>query len=141
MRKGITPIIAIIVLLLITVALAGAAWTYLSTYITGLTGQSVELQDYFCVGGQTPVILVRNTGTVDMPVADISIINMSNGLVEVGGTWKDAAGITIPASGVIAVGETGTWTGGVADICSSVDDCTFRVTGGTARAQQARIFC
>ena len=37
MRKGITPIISIIVLLLITVALAGVAWTYLSGYMETYT--------------------------------------------------------------------------------------------------------
>jgi flagellin-like protein len=31
-KKGITPIIAIIILLLITIALAGAAYSYISTY-------------------------------------------------------------------------------------------------------------
>ena len=33
MRKGITPIIAIIILLLITIALAGAAWAYLQGFL------------------------------------------------------------------------------------------------------------
>ncbi|UCD03130.1 MAG: hypothetical protein JSV63_00650 [Candidatus Aenigmatarchaeota archaeon] len=135
MRKGITPIIAIIVLLLITVALAGAAWTYLSVYMTGLTGASVELQDYFCINSDTAVILVRNTGTVDMPVGDISIINMSDGSIT-DGNWADAGGNPISE---IGVGKTGTWT--AQTTCASVDECTFRVTGGTARAQQARVFC
>ncbi|MBI4176279.1 MAG: hypothetical protein HY518_03675, partial [Candidatus Aenigmarchaeota archaeon] len=33
--KAITPIISIIILLLITIALAGAAYTYLSIYFQG----------------------------------------------------------------------------------------------------------
>ncbi|RLI96265.1 MAG: hypothetical protein DRO99_04740, partial [Candidatus Aenigmatarchaeota archaeon] len=33
MKRGITPIISIIVLLLIAVALSGVAWTYLSGYL------------------------------------------------------------------------------------------------------------
>ena len=33
MRKGITPIISIIILLLITVALAGAAWSFLQGFL------------------------------------------------------------------------------------------------------------
>ena len=33
MKKGITPIVSIIVLLLITVALAGVAWVYLSDFL------------------------------------------------------------------------------------------------------------
>ena len=64
MRKGITPIIAIIVLLLITIALAGAAWTFLNTYVGGSIGKdfSVPLTGT-CVGGTTAVIKVTNMGT------------------------------------------------------------------------------
>jgi flagellin-like protein len=47
MRKGITPIIAIIVLLLITVALAGATWTYLSAYWVGIVGQSMTRASFW----------------------------------------------------------------------------------------------
>lgn len=134
MRKGITPIIAIIVLLLITVALAGAAWTYLSTYMTELTGQSVEVMDFFCVSGNTAVILVRNAGTTDVLVADITVIDLSDGTVA-GGLWTNASGTTITE---ITASGTGKWT--ATGTCTTVDDCKFRVLGG-ARAQSARVVC
>ncbi len=140
MRKGITPIIAIIVLLLITVALAGAAWTYLSTYMSGLTGQSVEVRDYFCVGGDMAVILIANTGTIDLQTSEIAIVDMGTGN-PVSGTWSAADGNPLPGTGTgeIEVGKIGKWTSPA--MCTTVDSCVFRVIGGTARAQVARVIC
>jgi flagellin-like protein len=140
MRKGITPIIAIIVLLLITVALAGAAWTYLSTYMSGLTGQSVEVRDYFCTGGSTATIIIANTGTLDIPVGDVTVIDILNGN-EIQGTWRAPDGSTIPSTGDIAVGSYATWRNGTNTGFSCDPSCSLRVVGGTARAQVARINC
>jgi flagellin-like protein len=63
MKKGITPIIAVIILLLITVALAGMAWAFLSGYFTGLTGKTIAVVDYSCVGGNTAQAIIRNSAT------------------------------------------------------------------------------
>ena len=67
MRKGITPIIAIIILLLITVSLAGLAWTYLSGILTGRTEGSfvIPTNGIFCdedVNGTHIRVLIQNTG-------------------------------------------------------------------------------
>ncbi len=134
MRKGITPIIAIIVLLLITVALAGAAWTYLSGYMTGLTGKSYDIRDAFCVTGDTGVIMLSNTGTLNISVSEISIIDIETG-VDAGGVWTKADGTTattvIPVNGMARWSDSGT--------CGT--SCSYRVVGGTARAQVANINC
>ncbi len=139
MRKGITPIIAIIVLLLITVALAGAAWTYLSTYMTGLTGESIEVRDYFCVRDDTATIIVANTGQLKMPVNDITIIDTATGSPLTSGTWTDSDGTADPSD--IAINSYATWQNGTTTGFSCNPSCTLRVVGGTARAQIARIFC
>jgi flagellin-like protein len=139
MRKGITPIIAIIVLLLITVALAGAAWTYLSTYMTGLTGQSVEVRDYFCVGDNTASVIIANTGTVDIPVGEVTVIDTSSGNELTSGTWTDAAGGVGAAE--IPVGSYVTWKNGTELGFSCDPSCVLRIVGGTARAQEARVYC
>ena len=52
MKKGITPVIAIIVLLLITVALSGMAWAYFMQYYSGLTNNQIEIADAYCSGDQ-----------------------------------------------------------------------------------------
>ena len=134
MRKGITPIIAIIVLLLITVALAGAAWTYLSGYMTGLTGKSYDIRDAFCVGGDEAIIMLANTGTLNISVSEISVIDVSDGS-DAGGTWTHPSGA--PGTEVIPVNGMVRWSDGGA--CGT--SCSYRVVGGTARAQVANINC
>ena len=63
MRKGITPIISIIVLLLITVALAGVAWTYLSGFLgTQMQTITVPPNGAYCTTNNIKVV-IANTGT------------------------------------------------------------------------------
>lgn len=95
MRKGITPVIAIIVLLLITVALAGATWTYLSAYWEGIVGKNVQVMDSYCVAGNNGIILVRNTGTQMIGTGDMTVINTTDGNPPKGGSWLDLNGSTI----------------------------------------------
>ena len=64
MKKGITPVISIIILLLITVALAGMAWTYLQSVLMGQVEKSIQIPrgGAFCEGGMVTAY-VMNTGT------------------------------------------------------------------------------
>jgi len=95
MKKGITPVIAIIVLLLITVALAGATWTYLSSYWEGIVGKNVQVMDSYCIAGNTGVVLVRNTGTRMIGTSEMTVINTSDGNPPTGGVWLDLNGSAI----------------------------------------------
>jgi flagellin-like protein len=63
--KGITPIISVIILLLITVALAGAAYTYMSGVFGAYTQKSftVPVGGAYCDQAGTFHIKVVNTGT------------------------------------------------------------------------------
>ena len=61
--KGITPIISIIILLLITVSIAAAAWTYISGYWSSLVSSGVEITSTVCTGGTAAVIYIHNIGT------------------------------------------------------------------------------
>jgi flagellin-like protein len=74
-RKGLTPIIAIIILLLITVALAGAAYSYMTAYWSSLTGDNIMVISSFCTGGNTANILVRNAGTSTATLANIVVLD------------------------------------------------------------------
>ena len=65
--KGITPIISIIVLLLITVSLAGAAYVFLSGYMQGLTGRAIQVTGT-CQGGGTAFITVTNLGNRNIQI-------------------------------------------------------------------------
>ena len=75
MRKGITPIISIIVLLLITVALAGVAWTYLSGFLgTQMQTLTIPPNGAYCTGTAIKVV-ITNTGTeklVSLTTAEVS---------------------------------------------------------------------
>ncbi len=77
--KAITPVIATIVLLLITVAIAGAAWTYISGYWSGTTGKQIEVTDAFCVGTNQAKIIVKNIGTNPIRTGDIAILDKNSG--------------------------------------------------------------
>jgi len=65
--KGITPIISIIILLLITIGLAGAAWTYMSGYFSGLTARYIEVGYSYC-DGNVAKIMLTNRGTSPLPL-------------------------------------------------------------------------
>lgn len=67
MRKGITPIISIIILLLITIGLAASAYTFMSGYFGTMTGTSIQVSGV-CVGGTNDyaLITVTNIGTASI---------------------------------------------------------------------------
>ncbi len=71
MKKGITPIISIIILLLITIALAGVAWTFLQGYLfTTIQGQiNIPPGTAFCTNGLITVQLT-NQGQTRLVVPD-----------------------------------------------------------------------
>lgn len=66
MKKGISPIIAVIILLLIVVAIAGSAYTYIVGYYSGLTANAIELTSVTCSNGVVSMI-VHNMGTAVIP--------------------------------------------------------------------------
>lgn len=91
MRKGITPIIAIIVLLLITIALAGATWTYLSVYWQSMIGVNIQVMESYCTGGNTGTMLLRNTGTQEFIAESITVINSATDEEPDDGEFKSIA--------------------------------------------------
>lgn len=134
MKKGITPIIAIIVLLLITVALAGAAWTYLSSFWAGMTARNIQVTDAFCVAGVNATIFVRNTGTQDVLVSDVSVINTSNGNVPTNQQWFQLTG-NVNATR-ISPGQTVRYQA----LCGSSNFCSFRFMAW-GRSSPASVQC
>ncbi len=73
--KGISPIIAIIIILLITIAIAGAAYSYISI-IWGRTTEGIQLISSDC-SGTTVSLTVRNVGTTALASADITVTRTS----------------------------------------------------------------
>jgi len=147
--KGVTPIVAIIILLLITIALAGAAYTYLSQYFTGLTGKVIQMQDFLCVPGGTGnaynvTITFKNIGTQTVTTCvgnylDVLPVDTPQGTSKACGDLtitKTAGGPlndSFKSSGTVATtvnaGETTVFT----DQCNPATLCSYRIiTAGTA---------
>ncbi len=78
-RKAITPVISIIILLLITVSISGAAWGYISGFWSGSLNKQIEVVDSFCIGDKQGKILIRNIGLEMLNAGEISIIDTKTG--------------------------------------------------------------
>lgn len=122
--KGISPIIATILMLMITIALAGTAYLYISGAFERQI-QGIELVDSYCTGG-TVSFVIRNLGTT--PITTLTCSQTA------------PAGDTCSFSGVnIAPGGTQTLT----DTCSGSGgrSCVYRITPPVGRSIQATVFC
>lgn len=73
--KGISPIIAIIIILLITIAIAGAAYSYISV-IWGRTSEGLQLVDSSCSAGNA-TLTMRNVGSDALANTDITTTRTS----------------------------------------------------------------
>ena len=75
MRKGITPVIALVMLMLITVGMVGIAYTWFSGLLTTQTekGLSVPPGGAFCSGGLVSVLIQNNGATSSLLTADVII--------------------------------------------------------------------
>lgn len=71
MSKGITPIIAIIVLLLITVALAGGAWTFMQGYWEAMTGKTIKM---VFGSGINNRVMISNMGTKTILADELMVL-------------------------------------------------------------------
>ena len=69
MKKGITPIISILVLVLVTVSLAGASWIFISSYFSGIASKKVEITGAAC-SGSLATIYLKNIGTDAININD-----------------------------------------------------------------------
>ena len=113
MKKGITPIIAIIILLLITIGLAATAWTYLSGFMAGYT-KSLTLVDSYCTGATTTNVILRNTGTEP--------ISLGSAACTFSGTTAVCGALTITRTDGGSFSNAGLYQ----------SDCTTQITGNLA---------
>lgn len=76
-NKGVSTIIATILVLLIAMALAGTAYIYFTGIMTGRTGLTISLQDASCNGTAMTLVIV-NDGTRVMADEDLKILVNNN---------------------------------------------------------------
>ena len=139
MRKGITPIISIIILLLITVGMAATAWTYMSNYMTTLTSKVLEVPTQKCISGENAMVIVHNIGTAKIAIGNDVLVMDSDGNAASGTAWADLDGNVITN---ISSGGYGKLT--IAGCCTSGVDCPKTckydiIVGG--RSSEISIYC
>jgi flagellin-like protein len=76
-QKGVSAIIATILLVMIAIALVGTAYIYFSGMIGGRTKNTISLTEAYCNGTHI-TLAVSNDGTVDLSDEDIQILVDNN---------------------------------------------------------------
>ena len=99
MRKGVSAIIATILLLMITIGLAGMAYVFMSGMMTGRTSKTITVLDASCTSASILVVL-SNDGTETITYAnDIKIFVSNNQDTSV--TYNPVTSLSPHASAVI----------------------------------------
>ena len=130
--KGISAVIATILMLMITIAMAGLAYMYITGIFTQTTGVIIELDaTSTSCSGETITVYVRNKGTLS---TTLNLITLS-GTTSAGGTLAfspttSCGGATAlnAGAGSIACTSTGTGTAGTNTILASGPTQTARGT-------------
>ena len=113
-RKGITPIIAIVILLLITIAIAGVAYTFITGVVTNTAGKTVQVTGTSCAADGSVVIYFQNVGTdtVTTPGTNAGDVQVKNGIC----VTSSGAGCNVSFGGIganpVPFFSTPTVTGG-----------------------------
>ncbi len=146
MRKGITPIISIIILLLITIGLAASAYTFMSGYFGTMTGTSIQATGV-CVGGTDDyaLITVTNIGTASISMgstcqADGSVNQVSKKCGDVTVTRTDGEQMNGKFSaGAIPRRDSVTFED---HACDAAEECIYAfTTAGMVTPQTVIIRC
>jgi flagellin-like protein len=123
--KGISEVIATLIMLLIVMALAGMAYVYISGVFTTQT-QGIEVVDAYCVGGTVNVIL-RNIGTSNVNTNQITCTQ----------TAPSTGTCSLNPSDTISPGNQKQFT--LSTTCSG--NCVYRLVPPTGRSVQVVVSC
>jgi flagellin-like protein len=76
--KGVSAVIATILMLMITVAMAGMAYMYIQgMFKTGT--QAISLLDAYCITGGNATFHIRNDGTDNLSPAALTVVKINVG--------------------------------------------------------------
>ena len=102
-ERGISPILATLLLIVIAVAAIIVTYAWITTYMSGATTHAGVMLDvenvYWNSSENTTIIYVKNTGTSDAKVVRLWMGNTSDSLVEVTGDTDIGSGVVVPAGG------------------------------------------
>ena len=136
--KGVSTVIATILMLMITIALAGTAYLYISgSFSTQLQG--LEVTDSFCTGvgpASAVTIKVRNLGTNAISTVTCT---QTSPAAENTGTCTSTPGPSTPAPSPLDAGVSGDIT----DTCGGTGSrsCIYRLVPPSERSVVATVSC
>ncbi|MCX6817974.1 MAG: hypothetical protein NTU57_03885 [Candidatus Aenigmarchaeota archaeon] len=141
MKKGITPIISVIILLLITVGLAAAAWTYMGNFFTSLTAKTIEIPTQKCINGRDVMVILHNMGTEKISLKnDVTVL--SNGIPVIV-TWCNVSGLCNGNDNITST-DAGGFAKAIIDNCVTVSGqaktCSYDFVVAS-RTQTASVYC
>lgn len=135
--KGVSTIIATLLMLIITIALAGLAYSYISGLFASRTGKVIDIDTgaTFC-SGTTITVYVKNEGTIDFNANAVNIQKQG----------QTAKTCTSASATVIAGGSTVACTNTLAATDGVTAGNNIIVVGGASSAGptntvRANVFC
>ncbi|MEK6909844.1 MAG: archaellin/type IV pilin N-terminal domain-containing protein [Candidatus Aenigmatarchaeota archaeon] len=145
--RGISTVIATILMLMITIGLAGTAYLYISGAFTQQT-QGIDLVDAFCTGGIIANVSFRNLGTTDISFANGDCTPSTGSPTSCGsiGVTRTSGGGTASIDGInedttiepgtaASFGDSGCATSG------NPITCIYRITPPSGRSVVATVSC
>ena len=78
MQKGISTVIAALLMLIITIALAGFAYTYISGILTARTSVVLDIVEQSCIG-EFIQVTIRNDGTAQSGTVTVTATDPDGG--------------------------------------------------------------
>ena len=137
--KGVSAVIATVLMLVITIALAGTAYLYFTTTLSGTT-QGITAIDNYCDGGGNVTITVKNIGT--NPINSITCTRLS-------ATTQSPCTPVTPQQGFAIITAAAPILPGNVTVVSSIDSCpgtgarycNYRLTPSAGRVEPVSVSC
>lgn len=131
MRKGISTVIATLLMLVMTIGLAGVAYTYISNTIVTTAARQIDLIDATCKAGTAYYVTVRNLdGSITIPTSGILVRVDDSPVVTI--AWDTG---TLAASGGVGTATVTNPAGGTAGTAHRVKVI------GPSNAEQVPAYC
>lgn len=130
--KGISAVIATLLMLVITVALAITAYGYITGLFTSQTSKTIEIADAACTAGVSYFVTVRNTDQFNnISTAELTVRVDDQPITTI--TWNPTS---IQANGGVTTGTVTNPAGGTAGTAHRV-----KVLGPSGRPAQIPVTC
>ncbi|MEM5836313.1 MAG: hypothetical protein QXY24_01655 [Candidatus Aenigmatarchaeota archaeon] len=129
--KGISTVIATLLMLMITIGLAGMAYMYIRGVFTGITSKTITIVDVGCVPGNSYYVVVKNLdSSLNITPSTELIVRVDNTVVTTI-TWNPTS---IPPGGI----SSGTITNPAGGVSGTLHK--IKVTG-PSNSEEKSVYC